>query len=100
MNRQLKKQIQTILIMLDSTRNNDRELYKELIELFYPQFIHKFLWFKYIKLDDLINLPNYANVVRLRALFNAKWLYLPTDPKVLKQRLKYAKEVRKFINNI
>lgn len=50
-----------------------------------------------VRLIDIYGLPREDDVKRIRALFNNKGMYLPTDPEVIKQRrlneLQWRKEL-------
>ena len=74
----LKKQVEKILQDYPNTRNSDITLMIELWKQYYPQRIRE----ERIFLMDLYDLPREDNLKRIRALFNAKGKYWPTDLKI------------------
>lgn len=79
----LKKQVEKILEDYPDTRNSDISLTIEVWKQYYPQRIktgqggEQGIW-----LSDLYDLPREDNIKRVRAHFNAKGKYWPTDIKV------------------
>ena len=75
----LKKQVEKILKNHPETRNSDITLMIAVWQNFYnigPS----------IRTDQLYDLPREDNIKRIRAQFNARGLYRPTDIKIVRAR--------------
>ena len=83
----LKEMVEHCLKTYPDTRNSDIKLTNQIWVVYYLDKIKIMDDGYYVKLLDLYDLPREDNVKRIRATFqNDRGLYLPTDPKVLKQR--------------
>jgi len=95
----LKSQVEFVLKEFPESRNSDITLMIELWKAYYPSKLktgatgEKGVWLK-----DLYELPTQDNIKRIRAHFqNDLNLYLPTDPKVVKQRRISEDKWREFM---
>lgn len=83
----LKRQIERCLSDYPETRNSDIALTIKVWEVYYPQYLIKAKNGDYgIYIKYLYELPRQDNVKRIRANFNSRGLYLPTEWKIAKQR--------------
>ena len=81
----LKDQVKHCLEKYPEGRNSDINLTFIIIAEFYPQEI-EVINGKYFYSGDVLKEVREDNVKRIRAAFNHKGLYLPTNPEVLKAR--------------
>lgn len=87
----LKEQIKIVLTEVPETRNSDIALMVELWRRYYPEKIQTLdLGLRNerpaVALADLYDLPREDHVKRVRAAFNAKGEFMPTDIKVAEAR--------------
>lgn len=84
----LKKQVEYILKNQAATRNSDIALTIAVWQRFFPQRIVKSpkSGREFILIKDLYDLPREDNVKRIRAGFNARGKYWPTEAKIAKRR--------------
>ncbi len=95
----LKEQVEDILKIYPETRNSDIKLTLNIWVKYFPKQIKFVEGERYIKLKDLYSLPREDNVKRIRAKFNERGDYLPTNPEVLKQRGLKEKEWKQDMLN-
>ena len=95
----LKSQVEYILKEIPDTRNSDITLMIEIWKKYYPSRLktgstgEQGVWLK-----DLYELPREDNCKRIRAHFqNDLNLYLPSDPKIVKQRRINEDKWREFM---
>lgn len=67
------------------TRNSDVELTLKIVERFHCSHIANFTGKRWVDEEALKNIRE-DHVKRLRARFNERGMYLPTEEKILKQR--------------
>jgi hypothetical protein len=105
--RSLKNKVAEILYWKPYTRNSDIYLWVEVV--------NKWYWSEFLVLADMVQThdsqdvqmkalknfmmeaPNQDNIKRIRAYFNQKKKFLPTDPKVAKARKLNEKEWRIYL---
>lgn len=77
--------VERCLIDFPETRNSDVALTHRIIYQYHNSHIKKFedIWWTTTTIQKQIREDH---VKRLRATFNSRGMYLPTEPKVLKQR--------------
>lgn len=83
---QLKKGVERILKAKEYARNNDTTLTLLVWLNEYPSKIRMCEGQKCIALKDIPLLPQENTIARIRKQFQDEGLYLPTDPKIIKQR--------------
>ena len=99
MRRDLKSQVSETLYWKPYTRNSDIDLWVEIVDKFYQpevvEFRHSLMranetdesvTAKTAISDFMHEVPNQDNVKRVRAAFNSKGKFLPTNPMVAKAR--------------
>lgn len=85
--RNLKEKVKHCLEIDKQSRNSDIRLTNKIYLEYYPEKIVKLTDGSVaVRLRDLYDLPREDDVKRIRALFNSKGLYMPTDPEVLNKR--------------
>lgn len=83
----LKQQVEYCLQKHPETRNSDTKLMNAVFIEFFNSFLSRDDNNNYIvKLLDLYNLPNPANITRYRQKFNENGRFMPTNPEVIKAR--------------
>ncbi len=87
----IKKQVEHCLQNYPETRNSDITLMIKVWKEFYGVSDR-------ILTEDLYGLPREDNVKRIRAYFNSKGLYYPTNEKVIRKRCIKENEWRQAIN--
>ena len=99
-NEKLVKMVEEVLKVSDKARNDD--VYGTIMMWinFYKSKILETPQGKAILLEDIMKLPNMEGFKRVRAKFNEKHLYLPTDPTVIKKRRLQQSVVLNTINKI
>ena len=98
---QLKTQVENILSEFPKTRDSDITLMIHLWNKYYPAHIKNTTGGQGIFLSSLYYLPTQEAIKRLRAVVqNDEHKYLPTDPKVRKQRRIKEEEFRSYINSL
>jgi len=95
----LKEQVEDILKTIPETRNSDIKLTLNIWVKFFPEKVKIVDEERYVKMKDLYDLPREDNVKRIRAKFNEKRLYLPTNPEVLRRRRLKEQEWRQDMLN-
>lgn len=88
--KQLKRQVEFCLQQYPISRNSDIALMIYVWQNFYD-VQHE------VTLKRLYDLPLHESVKRIRAQFNQKNQYLPTDPTVIKARAKNQKKWRQHL---
>lgn len=83
--RNLKAKVEHILDKYPESRNSDTNLTFLIIAHYYPDEMIK-VRNKFFFSGDVLKEVREDNVKRIRALFNHKGMYLPTNPVVLRQR--------------
>lgn len=79
--------VEDVLITSPKSRESDQYLTLTIWARYYTSKLRiDELGKKWIKLSDIMDLPREDAVKRIRAKFNEKGQYLPTNPKVIKQR--------------
>lgn len=108
----LRAQIKVVLEEVPATRNSDIALMIEVWKRFHKNRVNYREGFlgnpAYVYLEDLYHLPREDHVKRIRADFNAKGLYWPTDVAVAEARgineaewrkkLGYPEKKQKFLD--
>lgn len=83
----LREKIKVVLEEVPETRNSDIALMIEIWKRYYQEKIHGAEGLgAVVRLTDLYNLPREDHVKRIRASFNAKGEFMPTDLKVAEAR--------------
>jgi len=83
----LKEQVKTTLEEQPDTRNSDIALTIEIWKRYYSKLVPiNRNNIPFIRLQDLYELPNQDNIKRVRAQYNAKGRYWPTDWKIARGR--------------
>jgi len=78
----LKSKVEYCLNYFPETRNSDISLTIKIWEEFYPTLLNNGM----VNIKNLFELPREDNVKRIRAKFNSKGKYLPTDIKIIQAR--------------
>lgn len=101
MKKLIYKQIVTILINYPESRNNDLLLTKLIWKTFYSGRMKQSQDGEtYVRLDDIFILPREDSIKRIRCMIqNTERRYLPTDKKVLKERITKSSEWKAFIKS-
>jgi hypothetical protein len=81
----LKGMIENVLEIEPETRNSDIALMIEIWKRYFSEYLFNTLDCA-VFLNDLYKLPREDHIKRIRADFNSRGMYLPTDPQVIKQR--------------
>jgi hypothetical protein len=82
--KELDNQLEFILKNHERTRNDDRELYQKILEIFHGVHFNV----------SLQNFPSPETIDRKRRKLQSKGWYLPTDPAVAKRRRQQTRKIQ------
>jgi len=94
----VKDRVMYILSKYPETRNNDLYLWLIYVRTFEPE-LSKYI--KFIPYDVLKKAVSFETIRRVRQkIQNEMGMYLPTDPQVLRKRMRKAEAMRRVIHEV
>lgn len=95
--RGISKMVERVLKDVPESRNSDITLTEEIWKRYFKSRLklRNEDQLLYVSLKDIHELPREDHVKRIRAKFNEKKMYMPTDPEVIKRRRHAEKSWRK-----